>query len=116
MRSLFPKFQNFCQDLEERDIDVSFLSEVWEKSENKKHQAKIEEMLELKGIEYISTPRPGARRGGGVGIAVNMKDFHLSKLNIKIPKSLEIVWGMLKPKKITGHIAKIIVCCFYSPP
>ena len=46
----------------------------------------------------------------------NTFKFENQKLNIKIPKSLEIVWGMLKPKKITGHIAKIIVCCFYSPP
>ena len=31
-------------------------------------------------------------------------------------KGLEIVWGILKPKEICGKIAKIISCCFYSPP
>ena len=76
MRSFFPKHNNFCQDMEERDVDVAFLSEVWERSENKKHQYKIEEMLELRGIHYISTPRPG-RRGGGVGIAARKNRFIL---------------------------------------
>ena len=37
-------------------------------------------------------------------------------MNIPIPKSVELVWGLLKPKIITGKISVIIVCCFYSPP
>ena len=59
-----------------------------EKSEIKKHQAKIEEILEVKGISYISTPRPGAKHGGGAGIAFNLNQnmLTLSKLNISIPK------------------------------
>ena len=101
--------------MEERDIDVAFLSEVWERSENKKHQYKIEEMLELRGIHYISTPRPG-RRGGGVGIAARKNRFILKKLNIAIPRKLEVVWGLLRPKIVTGKITIIIVCTFYSPP
>ena len=35
--------------------------------------------------------------------------------NILIPKSVEVVWGLLKSKVITGKITVIIVCCFYSP-
>ena len=102
----------------ERAGDICFLSEVWEKSENKKHQSKIEEMLEMKGISYISTPRPGAKRGGGAGIALNLneKNFTLSKLNIAIPKPLEVVWGLLRPIESTGKIRKIILCALYSPP
>ena len=76
----------------EREADCSFLCEIWGKSESKKHQKKIEEMLEMSGISYISTPRPGARRGGGAGIAFNPTRFSVSKLNINIPKPLEIVW------------------------
>ena len=71
--------------MEERESDAVFLTEVWEKLENKKHQSKLEEMLELNGIKYISTPRPGAQRGGGAAI--------VSKLNIASPKSVEVVWG-----------------------
>ena len=64
MRSIWSKFQNYSMDLYDRDCSVSFITEVWEKSENKKHQNRIEELLEMKGYQYISTPRPGVRRGG----------------------------------------------------
>ena len=71
-------------------------------------------MLELKGISYISDPRCG-KRGGGAAIAVNLRRFTLSKLNIHVPKGVEAVWGLVKPKEV-GKIAAIIVCSFYSPP
>ena len=116
MRALFGKIDNFSEDMNERAIDCSFLTEIWEKKENKKHQFKLEKLLEMGEIKYISTPRPGAQRGGGAAIAVRTKDFFISKLNIPIPKSVEVVWGLLKPKIITGKISVIIVCCFYSPP
>ena len=50
--------------MNERESDLNFLTEVWEKRENKKHQQKLEELFEMSGIKYISTPRPGAKRGG----------------------------------------------------
>ena len=92
------------------------MTEVWQKQENKKHQFKLEKLLEMQGIQYISTPRPGPKRGGGASIAVRLEKFTLSKLNICIPRCLEIVWGILKPKIVTGKITTIILCCFYSPP
>ena len=116
MRSFFPKCDNFARDMEERESDLSFLTEVWEKSEKKKHQFKLEELLEMRGIKYISTPRPGAQRGGGAAIAVRLEKYNISKLNIPLPRSVEVVWGLLKPKIVTGNISTIIVCCFYSPP
>ena len=36
------------------NCSISFLSKVWEKSENKKHQFRIQELFELKGLKYIS--------------------------------------------------------------
>ena len=64
-------------DMIERYGDICFLSKVCgkseDKSEDKRNQHKIEEMLEMKGISYISTPRPGAKRGGGAGIPLNPK-------------------------------------------
>ena len=44
MRSLMPKILNFGTDMEDRNCSISFLTEVWEKSENKKHQFKIQEL------------------------------------------------------------------------
>ena len=116
MRTLFPKIGNFSIDMHERETDLSFLTEVWQKKENKKHQFKLEELLELSGIKYISTPRPWAQRGGGAAIAVRQDKFSISKLNIPLPRTVEVVWGLVKPKVVTGKISKIIVCCFYSPP
>ena len=98
MRSIWSKFKNFFIDLNDRDCSVSFVTEVWEKLENKKHQNKIEELMEMKGYQYISTPRTGVRGGGGAAIVVNTEKFSVNKLNISIPHSLEIVWGLLRPK------------------
>ena len=61
----------------------------------------------MKGMKNISTPRPGARRGGGAALVVNTETFTISKLNISIPHNLEIVWGLLRPTEITGKITKI---------
>ena len=111
MRSLMPKIWNFSTDMEDRQCSLSFLVEIWQKSESKKHQFKIEELLELHGIKYISI-----RRGGGAAIAANTERFSLSKLNIFIPNNLEITWGILKLREVTGKVTKIIVCSFYCPP
>ena len=74
------------------------------------------QMLEMEGIQYISTPRPRAKRGRGAAITVRLGTFGISKLNILIPNGLEVVWGLLKPKVASGKIAKIIACCFNSQP
>ena len=91
MRSLFPKIGNLKTDLKERKIDCAFMSEIWEKKENKNHKMQIEKMLELDGLIYMSTPRP--RGWGGAAIIVNQEKFTVEKLNINIPDNLEIVWA-----------------------
>ena len=111
-----PKVSSFCTDMKDRLCSLSFLSEVWQKAENKKHNFKIEKMFEMEGLAYISTPRPGNRRGGGAAIVVNTDKYSVSKLNISIPNNLEIVWGLVKPNEICGKITKIIACSFYCPP
>ena len=115
-RSLFPKVQCFKTDLIERQIDCAFTSEVWEQSESKEHSMKIEKMLQIDGLKYISTARPSNKRGGGVALVVNLEKYSCEKINIFLPKGLEVVWGLLKPKSSTAQIKKIITCTFYSPP
>ena len=90
MRSFLPKVGNFSLNMKERLVDISYLTEIWTKAENKKHQFKLEELLQIEGIHYISTPRPGTKRGGGAAIAVRLDIFTITKLNIPIPGGLEV--------------------------
>ena len=115
-RSLFPKINSLATDMHERKTDVTFISEIWEKLEKKKHQQKIEELFELKGIKYVSNPRRNGKRGGGAALAVNLERFTISKLNIHVPRNVEAVWALLRPKSYNKKLKLIIVCCFYSPP
>ena len=116
VRLLFPKAGNFKTDMIERGVSVAFVSEIWEKSENKEHIKQIETMLEIDGLKYLSTSRPSSRKGGGVAIIVNLENFSIDKLDIPIPNNLEVVWGLVKPKVCTNKFRNIIVCSFYSPP
>ena len=92
-------------------------SETWEDMEKKSHANAIEELLEIQGINYISTPRPD-RRGGGVAITLlSNSPFLLTKLDHSTfpgDKSLEVCWGLVKPKTPTGHIKTIIVCANFA--
>ena len=64
VRSAWSKWNSIADSIETRSTNLCFLTEVWERLENKKHKDAIESIFELKGIKYISTPRPGVRRGG----------------------------------------------------
>ena len=101
-------------DIIEREIDLGFLVEIWEKSEKRNHQFQIEKLLEMNGLKYISTARPGG--WGGAALIANQEKFSLEKLNVVIPHNLEIIWGLLRPKSEDAYFKKIIVCSYYSPP
>ena len=116
VRSAWSKWDSIAEDILMRATDISILTEVWQKTENKKHQKLIESMLEMKGIKYVSTPRPGAKRGGGVALACSQERFSMSKLNILVPKPLEACFALVKPKCPSGKSNKFIFCSFYSPP
>lgn len=101
-----------------REIEVQVASETWEKESNGKLKASLEEMFQLHGLQYISCPRPNKKRGGGAAIIVNTKRFTISKIDITVPSKLEVVWGMLRPKRVekTTIFKELLICGFYSPP
>ena len=73
----------------------------------------------MHGLNYISTSRKPNSKGvsyGGAAIIVNSERFTCEKLPVHIPPSLEVVWGLLRPKNPGAKFKKIIVCSFYSPP
>ena len=116
VRALFPKVNSLKKDILERSIDLAFISEIWEVKEKKEHALEVEKMLEFDSLKYLSKPRPPSNRGGGVAIITNMKKYTIEKLNIVVPDNLEVIWGLLKPKKGPSKFKNIIVCSFYSPP
>ena len=73
MRSIWAKINHLGDDINMRGTDLTFLTEIWQKEENKRHSFAIEEMLEMKGIKYISTPRPGAKRGGWCSYSISRR-------------------------------------------
>ena len=115
VRSLHPKLKNFKKDLIEREISLSLISEVWEKTTCKKQRFEIESMCQIEGLKYISTPRLN-KRGGGAAIVVALEKYSLDKIEICNPDRLEVVWGIVRPKKVPANIKEIIVAAFYSPP
>ena len=115
LRSFWPKLNNFKNDMEMRDISLAMLSEVWEKQNCKKQQHELEKMLNMDGLKYISTPRT-TKRGGGAAIVVSLKKFTLEKIEVLNPDKVEVVFGLLRPKKTTSNVKEIIVAAFYSPP
>ena len=79
-------------------IGAAFHSEVWEQKESKKHKRKIDEIMEMNGISYISTARPD-RRGGGCAITANNALYHLKETKCDNPDNLEITFATLRPKE-----------------
>ena len=106
-RSVFPKFHNLVDEILENEMHLGLHCEIWENKENTAHANLIEEALEIHGIQYISTPRPNRRVGGAAITLIRESPFVLTKLDISVMSgdlSLELCWGLLKPKMPTGHI------------
>ena len=114
-RSIWKKVKNFCLEFKELSMGIAFHSEIWEKRESKKHKFKIDEMLEMEGINYISTARPD-RRGGGCAITCDVSKFHLKEINLSNPDNLEVTFATLRPKSERSPQFIIILCAVYSPP
>ena len=116
MRSLFPKLNGYKNDLIQREIGLSLLSEVWEKKGKRKHKVEIEKMLQIEGLKYISTPRPSSKRGGGCAIVANLSMYSMEKVEVITPKSVEVTYGLLRAKNTNAKFRDIIAVAFYSPP
>ena len=99
----------------ERNISVSFVSEIWQRSDKKEHSLEIEKMLEEDGLKYISTARKANARGisyGGAALIVDLEKYSCEKLNVSVPQNIEAVWGLLKPRAGSAQFKKIIACSF----
>ena len=121
VRSLLPKLNSTIEKIENEEIDIALICEVWEKTgkKNRNFQSRVEEMMEMKGLKYISCgARPSGKRGGGAAIVANTSKFSLEKLDVQVPNNLEVQWGIVRPKVVSPitRFKEILVCSFYSPP
>ena len=116
LRSLLPKINSFKKDILERDIGLALLCEIWQVKGKKKNMCEIEKMLEIEGLKYISTPRASYKRGGGCAIVAHLPQFSLEKIDVTIPRSVEVVYGLLRPRNPTTELREIIAVAFYCPP
>ena len=121
VRSLLPKLNAFIEKIENEEIEVALVVEVWEKmgEKNNHFQSKVEEIMQMKGLKYISCgARLTGKRGGGAAILVNTVKFAMEKLEVNVPNNLEVQWGLVRPKKIWPNTkyCEMIFCSFYSPP
>ena len=94
-RSIFPKFNHLVDEILENEMHLGLHCEIWENKENIAHANKIEEALEIHGIQYISTSRPN-RRGGGAAITlIKESPFVLTQIEVSVlsgEDSLEVCW------------------------
>ena len=121
VRSLLPKIKSTIEKIQNEEIDIVLLCEVWEKTgkKNRHFQNKIEEMMEMEGLKYISCgARPSGKRGGGAAIIVNTRKFSVEKLDIHVPNNLEVQWGLVRSKENlqNSKYQEFLVCSFYSAP
>ena len=82
-------------------------------------QARVEEVMEIKGLKYISCgARPSGKRGGGAAILANLKKISIEKTDLNVPNNLEVQWAIVRPKKIEASTKyrEMIVFSFFSPP
>ena len=94
-RSIWNKLDNYILKMEGTEQGISLHNKVWGNKEDKKHQHKLEDMFEISGISYVSTPRPG-RRGGNSAISCNNKLFSIKKVTIENPLDLEVTFAIVK--------------------
>ena len=119
-QSLYNKKDEFVTFVKQREIDLTFISESFERE-----SWPLSDLLEdLTESEYtiISNVHQRREKGGRPGLVVNNKNYHVQNLTqsvINVPWGCEIVWCVLTPKNIQkddDKIQKIVCGSFYSKP
>ena len=115
-RSLYNKVEEFVTFVTEENIDLTCISESWERE-----NLKLNEIISIDDYEVISNVFQRKGIGGRPAIVVNKKKFQVENLTqsvIEIPWGVEAVWALLTPKNSTSasKIQKIAVGSIYCKP
>ena len=105
-RSLFPKFKDFTQKLQNHRIDIAQISETWQDVNKQEHNQKIDILENKFGFKWYSFARPKYKDngqmtgGGGSAVLVNQRNFLSAKIkDIQVPHNVEVVWVKVIPKQ-----------------
>ena len=114
-RSLYKKCDNFKTFINELGIELSIVSETWEREE-----MSLETLLKLDNHKIISYKRTNKKTskqpGGGCALIYSEERFNVSQLSVLVPKGVEAVWALVQPKNENTKIKKIAVCSLYVSP
>ena len=100
--------------IKERNIDLCFISETWERQNQPLD--KLFERLD----NYVVVSNPFVRKGAGgkVAVIVNSAKFKVDKPDIAIPWGVEAVITILTPVEVNNSsvVKRIAAVAFYSKP
>ena len=121
-RSIFPKFRDFTEKLQNHRVDIAQISETWQDVKKQEHNNMIDILENRLGKKWCSTARPKFRDngtktgGGGCAILINQRNFLSSRItDIDVPQNVEVTWVKVIPKH-KMDIKVFIVCGVYSKP
>ena len=121
-RSVFPKFSDLIQKLQNNRVDIGQISETWQDINKSDHKNKLNSLENQYGYKWYSYARPKYRDdgsltgGGGCALLVNSRNWLSHHLDdILIPQGLEVVWVKVAPKH-RSQLNVLIVCGIYSKP
>ena len=114
-RSLYNKADHFKKFIKELGVEVSIISETWEREEQS-----LENLLQLSQYKIHSYTRPKTKAnkqpGGSCAIVYNETRFKATKLMVPVPKGVEACWLLLKPINQNDRIENIAIASVYVSP
>ena len=115
-RSIYNKIDEYLTFIEEKDIDLTIMSETWERE-----GLSLKDIIKTNDLEVISNVYQRKEKGGRPAIIVRKDKFFIENLTnteVNIPWGVEAVWALLTPKNVTSvsKIKKVVVGSLYSKP
>ena len=85
-RSVYNKITQLQTFISEKEIDLVFISESWERPEEP-----LENVIDIEGYQVISNPYQRKGVGGKPALIINSKKFNIINPNQSL---IEIPWGV----------------------
>ena len=91
------------------------VAESWEREE-----LSLTDLLKMNNHKVLSYRRPKVKNnrqpGGSCAIIYSENRFTVSGLEVNVPKGVEVVWSLFRPKSSLSSIQSIIIASIYVSP